>query len=578
MQQERTREDQMKRYFSLLLVLALLIGFLPAGAIKAEAAATLTLAQLREKFPHGKYWNHVDNPGSANNNQDGYSSTPCPQHGNIGTSTQTCNGFAPNGRQLSWQCMGYAEKLGYDATGYNPRNNEGGWYTYTSVSALDNLKPGDIVRYDTHSIYVTAVNGETVTFTDCNYTARCYIRWDATISMTKLRSSFQYVRSAPFSMASEPVDCGCSEEYAGTYKCTTVTSYLNIRAGHGTSYSIVSSIPPGGIVTVTEASGTSNSDWAHVEYNGITGYASMQYLEKQPEPEESALFDIPGVSMSLGNDLAMYFYVKKTDAAQGCYMQITKTYADGRADAVKTVSMDSWVSSGEYYLVPFDGISAKEMTDTLYAVVYDASDTAVSSRYETSIERYALDMLRDETSPDKLKAVLANMLNYGAAAQAEFTYNTSALANAGMTQEEAAHATAAFDISTLNAKEAHGTAGMSVTMSLKSSIVLNVFLDPAIVTTDMTAKISYTNHNGKAVSYEIPGSQFRTLGSYLYLNVDTLAAGDIETVASIGIYDGNTLISESQYNMACYCVDNAGQDIVAALAKFCTSAYDYFHT
>lgn len=100
--------------------------------ISATTQSTgLTLEQLRQKFPNGKYWNHAGNPGSSNsvNNQDGYTSTPCSQHGVVGTSAQTCNGFAPSGTQLSWQCMGYAEKLGYDATGYNPRNNANGWYT-----------------------------------------------------------------------------------------------------------------------------------------------------------------------------------------------------------------------------------------------------------------------------------------------------------------------------------------------------------------------------------------------------------------------------------------------------------------
>ena len=131
---------------------------------------TLSIAQIREKFPDGKYWNHAGNPGASNsvNNQDGWTSTPCPRHKTVGTSAQTCNGFAPSGKQLSWQCMGYAEKIGYDITGYNPRNNAHGWSTSKNVSALDSLKPGDIVRYknDGHSIYVLGVDGNTVTYTD----------------------------------------------------------------------------------------------------------------------------------------------------------------------------------------------------------------------------------------------------------------------------------------------------------------------------------------------------------------------------------------------------------------------------
>lgn len=168
---------------------------------QSATASVLTLNQLREKFPAGKYWNHAGNPGSSNkvNNQDGFTSTPCPKHKTVGTSAQTCNGFQPEGTQLSWQCMGYAEKLGYDSTGFNPRTNANGWTTSYSSSALNNLKPGDIVRYksDGHSIFVTGVSGDTVTYTDCNSDGHCVIRWDATISKQTLRSTFTHVRISP---------------------------------------------------------------------------------------------------------------------------------------------------------------------------------------------------------------------------------------------------------------------------------------------------------------------------------------------------------------------------------------------
>ena len=277
-------KKSIKRIISIAVAVCLSFAFLPSLPITAAAEATgLTMEQLREKFPDGKYWNHADNPGASNavNNQDSYTSTPCPRHGTIGTSSQTCNGFQPEGKQFSWQCMGYAEKLGYDATGFNPRENANGWYTNKSISALDSLKPGDIVRYrnDTHSIYITAVDGETVTYTDCNSDGHCGIAWDETVTMTKLKASFTYVRVAPSAMAVVRPSCGCSEDYAGTYLCNTASTSLNIRSGHGTNYGIVGSIPKNATVTVTMASGTGSDDWAHVSYNGITGYACAAYLK-----------------------------------------------------------------------------------------------------------------------------------------------------------------------------------------------------------------------------------------------------------------------------------------------------------
>ena len=153
-----------------------------------------TLAKLKKKFPHGKYWNHV---GMSGNNQDGYTNSPCPSH----NSTSTCNCYVVNGKEMAWQCQGFAMKCGYDAYGSNPYT----WPQLTNVSALDNLKPGDIVRYYTtnneHSIFVTAVSGDTVTFGDCNGTSqKCQIRWDATTTKQKLRSVLKTLYRAPLEL------------------------------------------------------------------------------------------------------------------------------------------------------------------------------------------------------------------------------------------------------------------------------------------------------------------------------------------------------------------------------------------
>ena len=74
-------------------------------------------------------------------------------------------------------------------------------------------------------------------------------------------------------------NCNCSESYAGNYTCTSNTT-LNIRSGHSTSSSVRGSIPSGATVYVSKSDG----NWAHVEYNGISGCASMKYLSKINSP------------------------------------------------------------------------------------------------------------------------------------------------------------------------------------------------------------------------------------------------------------------------------------------------------
>ncbi len=161
-------------------------------ALPQASSQKMSLIKLRNKFPDGKYWNHS---GSSKNNPDGYTSSPCTHHPNDSGCSYTgscgCNSFGG-----AIQCMGYAYKCGYDVTGDYPKE----WSTSTSSSKVDSVKAGDVIRYrnDGHSIYVTGVSGDTITYTDCNWGHQCKIRWDATVSKSTVKSSFTKIFIAPF--------------------------------------------------------------------------------------------------------------------------------------------------------------------------------------------------------------------------------------------------------------------------------------------------------------------------------------------------------------------------------------------
>lgn len=186
-----------KSTFSIILIL-LAISIQSILCIQASATS---INDLKNKFPSGTYWNHPN----GGNNPDGYSYTPCSHHnfcdyyGNC-----ACNSFSN-----AIQCHGFVLKLGFDYYGSDPRN-------WTQLSTTDSLKPGDIARYwggyDWHSIWVTAINSDTITFADCNSDGHCKIRWDQTISKSSISSSLDYVLSAPFPIDNNefnnPIDLG----------------------------------------------------------------------------------------------------------------------------------------------------------------------------------------------------------------------------------------------------------------------------------------------------------------------------------------------------------------------------------
>ncbi len=77
-------------------------------------------------------------------------------------------------------------------------------------------------------------------------------------------------------VAAEQPECDCTEDYAGIYTTKDVVTFLYIRAGHSADTAALGQIPAGSEVKVTKG----NGKWAHVEFNGIKGYSSMDYLQK----------------------------------------------------------------------------------------------------------------------------------------------------------------------------------------------------------------------------------------------------------------------------------------------------------
>jgi|GEM_PF-1422803 len=173
---------------------------MPQHVYAFDYNAWLTAEQA--KYPAGKYWNHV---GMATDNSEGYTDSPCTLHGAsgvdhvAGTNGCTCNHFRdPDAGSSSavypavWhlsasQCMGFANKLGYDMFGSTK------WSRITSASDSNyaaNIRVGDIVRISGHSAFVISKTTDNkITVGECNYVARssgqgCLIAWGRAIDLT----------------------------------------------------------------------------------------------------------------------------------------------------------------------------------------------------------------------------------------------------------------------------------------------------------------------------------------------------------------------------------------------------------
>lgn len=189
---KKTIQKSIKYLVTLLLII---ISVTVMTQIKVHAASNVDIYALMEKFPDGKYWNHV---GTYENNPDGWTDIPCPHvlveggeydyYVGIGY----CNSFGGD-----VQCVGFANRLVYEAYGVES-------YEQWEETTLDELKPGDVIRYkfDMHTIFVTSVDGEDITYGDCNAAfSDCQIKWGSHITKSEIALTLTAVYSAPTALS-----------------------------------------------------------------------------------------------------------------------------------------------------------------------------------------------------------------------------------------------------------------------------------------------------------------------------------------------------------------------------------------
>ena len=109
--------------------------------------------------------------------------------------------------------------------------------------------------------------------------------------------------------------------------------------------------------------------------------------------------------------------------------------------ATADAAVSGAVDSNGLMVVSTEGIPAKKLGDTLYFKVYallEDGTVVYSSLFNYSALQYAKSILASSAAAEKQKALVVAMLNYGAAAQTYFGYNTDHLMNSGLTDEQQA--------------------------------------------------------------------------------------------------------------------------------------------
>ena len=289
------------------------------------------------------------------------------------------------------------------------------------------------------------------------------------------------------------------------------------------------------------------------------GTITKTKVEDEPEQPEIQKFDFVGSNMTLGNELKLNFMVNTTDLKDGYYAELTHNG--------KTVEAEFSKFNSTYSSVGIT-VCAKEMADDIAVTVYDADGNAVSNEYIGSVRAYAMRALAGNTTA-KVKTLVVDMLNYGAAAQTFFKYNEADLANNELTEAQKALATAEVSCTDGRVK---GENYYGSNLSLDDRILLNLYFKDC--TDGMTAKISYTDYNGVEKTFD--AAMERYSGSIYKVVVDQIVLADASCPVTVTVYDGETVHGTATDSVESYVARADESDLYTNIMKFATSAKNYF--
>ena len=267
------------------------------------------------------------------------------------------------------------------------------------------------------------------------------------------------------------------------------------------------------------------------------------------------------------------------------------------ADAVYQAA--AYDAVNDRHMATTSGIAAKEMGDTRYYAAYAKCTDGTyvySGIYDYSPKKYATNMLNKATASQKQKALCVAMLNYGAAAQEYFGYNTDNLMNSALTAEQQA-LNIAYDSSLFTGAvaadtnktgnfpaTATGFSKKNATVSFEGAFCVNYYFTPnCAVSGDMTLYIWTPEAYAAADILTAENASAITMAALsdgrCWGQVSGIAAKSLdETYYVAAVYAdgaGNTYCTGViAYSLSRYCMNNASGNM-GELAQ-ATAMYGYY--
>jgi len=307
---------------------------------------------------------------------------------------------------------------------------------------------------------------------------------------------------------------------------------------------------------------------SHLPKNQVTmgGIAFMNGPVLSRQRYQAPETVVKAIRMEMGNSLNMQFAVPKAqrDDWAGVYAKIV------HGERTETVPVSRWGTDDQdpgVYVVTYDGVAAKAMTDKIEIAIYDGNGQQIGGVYSDSVRDYAMRILTRDRE-QAAWTMIVDMLYYGAEAQATFDYKQYDLATAKLSSAQQALASKAGTYTDVT--NGQGKARLE----LKSKIDLQILVPEEHKNKVIT--YSFTNHNNRKIVETAP-VQYDAKNRISYIVIDKIVVADARQVITVQA-DGETIATDSVESYAKRLSKSAdGSPLYEAIMRFADSARAYLH-
>ena len=332
---------------------------------------------------------------------------------------------------------------------------------------------------------------------------------------------------------------------------------------------------------------------------------AVEVEETPAEPVYDETFKPASVNVEFESDYTIRFTVKTAvyDMYNNVYMVVNKAMYDGdTAIESQVIELKNpakvTVNGEERYAYIVEGFAAKEMSSQITATLCgedENGNVVYGKAIEYSLRQYAQSQITKASTSAEFKTMMVDFLNYGAAAQIYFGYNTTDLANTNLTEEQLALGTADRElVKALAQTDSSTTRSKFSTVNLEFESKITIRATTNITGETYTAnkdtwyaEAKYTNYLGEETIVTIPFSDAR-IGvdekDRTYIAVNALAAREMSTPVEFTVYDGDgaAVTNTLTYSIETYAASKANgtnvelATLVKAMMKFGDGAKAYF--